>query len=59
MEAKYIRRRRYSLRFQASSFFLLALLVRLSWLIVSGTEALGAEVLAIEDALAVEALATE
>ena len=30
MEAKYIRRHRYSLRFQAGSFFLLALLVRLS-----------------------------
>ena len=30
MKAKYIRRRRYSLRFQASSFFSLALLIRLS-----------------------------
>ena len=30
MEANYIRRRRYSLRFQASSFFSLALLIRLS-----------------------------
>ena len=30
MEAKYIRRRRYSLRFQASSLFSLALLIRLS-----------------------------
>ena len=30
MEAKYIRHRRYSLRFQASSFFSLALLIRLS-----------------------------
>ena len=32
MEAKYIRRHRYSLRFQAGSFFLLAPLVRLSGL---------------------------